>query len=529
MVIAGITTLGLIVGRNLLQGGFPPGVDTPTFLHMAWFTRETISGAGGFQDPYWYGGIPIFTTYPPLSYGIVGVLAAIPGVGLVFTYTVALLAAYVGTGLATYYLARQLDNARSWSALAAMLTMLAYPVHVTVGLWGWYSSIVALPLALMALAMLERSFRYGRGRWAIAGGVFLGLSVLAHHMTAFAFALWLPGWVVFYYVRQPDRRRDLNKTFWLFTGATAAVTVWWIIPWAVNLAAAGFQREIPGLWSFPLAEYLNAITRRDLIGLYAYPTYLGIGLILMAVGGVIQGLLSPSRSTPYAVLLVVLVAISLSEQVNPLIRMRPLDGLDVARFQLYMVPIIAVVGLPFLATVGIALVGLVRLRNTPVWLPPAISGLFVALILGQALWDGAVSSQRLFKPYHVTREAQLALEWLGSEEHRGKVLGVGFWHWDDFLLPYMFNQPVVDGWHDEGTKNWRTVRVLRMMMWSGKVDIPQAHALLGELDGRYIAVQDYFSGESPEQFRAALKLRPDLFSQVSDWGEVTIFERLSQE
>ena len=504
-------------------------MDTPTFLHMAWFTRETISGAGGFQDPYWYGGIPIFTTYPPLSYGLVGALAAIPGVGLVFIYTVALLAAYVGTGLATYYLARQLDNARSWSALAAMLTMLAYPVQVTVGLWGWYSSIVALPLALMALAMLERSLRYGRGRWAIAGGVFLGLSVLAHHMTAFAFALALPGWVVFYYFRQPDQRKDLYKTFALFAGATAAVTIWWIIPWAVNLAAAGFQREIPGLWSFSLAQYLDAITQRDLIGLYAYPTYLGIGLIAMAVGGVIQGLISPSRSTPYAVLLIVLVAVSLGEQVNPLIRVRPLDGLDVARFQLYMVPIIAILGLPFLVSVRGALVDMVRLRNTPGWLPAVTGGLFVALIVGQAVWDGAVASQRLFKPYRITPEAQLALEWLGGEEHQGKVLCVGFWHWDDFLLPYMYNRSVVDGWHDEGAENWRTVRVLRNMMWSGEVDIPQAHALLGELDGRYIAVQDYFTGESPGKFRSALKLRPDLFLQVADWGEVTIFERLSQE
>jgi len=128
----------------------------------------------------------------------------------------------------------------------------------------------------------------------------------------------------------------------------------------------------------------------------------------------------------------------------------------------------------------------------------------------------------------VTPAAQQALDWFGQEGHQGKVLGVGFWHWDDFLLPYYLHQAVVDGWHDEGAKNWRNVRPLRMMMWTGEVDVPRAYQLLGDLGGRYIAVQGYFAGESPEKFRTALRGYPDLFSEVADWGETTIFERIPQ-
>ena len=478
------------------------------------------------MDPYWYGGFRLYTTYPPLSYVLVGAMAAVPGVGLVFSYKTALLVAYIGTGVATFVLARQLGNARPWSALAAVLTMLAYPLLVTVGLWGWFSSVVALPLALVALAMLERAYHGGRARLAVWGGVALGLSVLAHHMTAFAFALGLPAWVLFYYLCQPALRRRLYRVTLLFVGATTVTTTWWLVPWAFNLLEAGFVRETPGLWSFTLTEYLESITRIDLIGFYAYPTYLGIGLIVMAIGGTVQAIAVHSRSTPYAVLLLLLVAFSLGEQVNPLVRVRPLDGLDVARFQLYMVPVIAVVGLPFLASVGTAVVELVRFLRPPVWLPTAISGLLAALILGQGVWDGVLASQRLFQPYRVTPEAQQALDWFGQEGHQGNVLGVGFWHWDDFLLPYYLRQAVVDGWHDEGARNWRTVRPLRMMMWEGPVDIPEAYLLLGELDGRYIAVQDYFAGESPEEFRTALREYPGLFAEVADWGEVTIFERM---
>ncbi|MEE8442239.1 MAG: 6-pyruvoyl-tetrahydropterin synthase-related protein, partial [Dehalococcoidia bacterium] len=308
LVVVALSIVGLVVARHLLQDGFPPGVDTPTFLHMSWFTRETLLGDGGLIDPYWYDGFPMFTTYPPLSYTVVGALAALPGFGLIFTYKLVLIAAYIGTGVATYALAREIGNTRPWCALAAMLTMLAHPVLVSVGLWGWFSSIVALPLALAALAMLERAYHGGRARFAVAGGVALGLAVLAHHMTAFALVLGLPAWVLLYHLRHPGERRRLYRMVLLFSGAVAVTTVWWIIPWALNLLEVGFQREIPGNWSFPLDRYLRAITQGDLIGMYAYPTYLGIGLIVMAIGGMVQAVMVPSRATPYVILLVLLVA-----------------------------------------------------------------------------------------------------------------------------------------------------------------------------------------------------------------------------
>ncbi len=524
--MAAITAVGLLMARHLLLPGFPPGVDTPTFLHLSWFTRETLQGNGGWVDPYWYGGFRPFTTYPPLSYGVVGALAAVPGIGFVFIYKVVLLAAYVGTGMATYLLARQLGSARSWSALAAVLTVLAYPLMVAVGLWGWFSSMVALPLALVALALLERAYSGRRIRWAVAGGMALGLSVLAHHMTAFAFALGLPGWFLYCYLEQRISRQHLYRVTALFGVATVVIITWWVVPWARNLLEAGFQRETPGIWSFSLAQYLGAITQRGLIGLYAYPNYLGFGLIAMAIGGTVQSFLVPSRLTPYATLLVVLVALSLGEQVNPLVRVRPLDGLDVARFPVYMTPVIAVVGVPFLSSVGTAIVGLTRLRHPPAWLPRAAIGVIVALVIGLAAWDGAESSQKLFRPYQVTPATQQALGWFGQAEHQGKELGVGFWHWDDFLLPYYLRHAVVDGWHDEGARNWRTVRALRIMMWSGNVDVPRAYKLLEELGGQYLAVQDYFTGESPDKFRVALAEHPELFSKVADWGEVSVYERV---
>ncbi|MBI4198335.1 MAG: hypothetical protein HY533_04420 [Chloroflexi bacterium] len=520
--------LGVVIARNLLLEGFPPGVDTPTFLHLSWFTRETLQGRGGLVDPYWYSGFPAFTAYPPLSYGLVGLLASVPGVGLVFIYKVVLLAAYVGTGYATYFLARQLGQTRPWAALGGAVTLASYPLLVAVGLWGWYSSVFALALALLSLGLLERAYRRNSIRTAAASGLAMGASFLAHHMTAGALALGLPFWFLFCYSALPGQRRTLLKVSILFLAAALATTLWWALPWLSNLLRADFQREIPGLWSFPGFLYLRALTNRDLIGWYAYPNYVGIGLTALAIGGILHAFVARTPARPYAVLLLLLLAFSLGEQVNLLIRVGPLRGLDVARFQLYMAPVTVVVGLPFLSSLGTAFAQLAGRSKASRWLPTLGSSLAVTLLLLQTGWDTAKASDRLFKPYRLTSEAQAMVRWLGEEGREGKVLGVGFWHWDDFFLPYYLHQPVVDGWHDEGAKDWRPVRALRVMMWFREIDVPRAHALLGELDGRYIAVQDYYFGESPKEFRLALQQHPQLFSQVADWGTVTLFERIPE-
>ena len=124
---------------------------------MAWFTKETLLGNGGLTDPYWYGGFSVFSIYPPLGYGIVGVIASIPGVGFILTYKIVLLLSYSLVGTTTYYIARKLGNGFSLSLFAGLIVILAYPVQASVGLWGWYSTIAAIPLALLSLILLEKA------------------------------------------------------------------------------------------------------------------------------------------------------------------------------------------------------------------------------------------------------------------------------------------------------------------------------------------------------------------------------------
>ena len=528
LVALAYALLTLALARNVLAQGFPPGVDTPTFLHMSWFTSETLHGRGGYTDPYWYGGFPVFTTYPPLSYGVVGLLDAIPGIGLVFVFKAALLAAYAGVGCAAYFLARQLGNSRPWSALGGALALTAYPLLAAGGLWGWSPTIWALAFALLSLGLLERAYQRDSRRLAIYGGLAMGAAFLSHHMTAGGMALGLPFWFLYVLLADKEERPRLVRVSIAFTTAAVLSVAWWVVPWLYNLAQADFHREAPGLWSFAPLTYVQRLADRSMMGQYTYPNYIGAGLTVLAIGGILHAFVAQTRALPYAALLLLLLAVSLGAQANPLIRIGPLTGLDVARFQLYMAPVIAVVGLPFLSSLGVAIAQLVGQGRAFRWLPAVGGVLAVALLVGQTAWDSAGASAKLFHTYRISPEAQEMVRWLGEPGREGKALGVGFWNWDDFFLPAELHQPVVDGWHDEGARDWRQVRALRLMMWTGEIDVPKTYELLGELDGRYIAVQDYYPGESPKKFREALQQNPQLFAQVADWGQVTLFERVVQ-
>ena len=515
-----------LIARNLLFEGLPPGVDSPTFLHMAWFTKETLLGNGGLTDPYWYGGFSLFSIYPPVGYGIVGVIASIPGIGFVLTYKIVLLLAYSAVGTTTYYTARRLDNGFSLSLLAGLVAILAYPMQASVGLWGWYSTIVALPLALLSLILLEKSLDGNRAITAVLGGVVLGLSVLSHHMTAFAFGIFLPIWLIYHFLTKPDLLNHLFKVSILFVLGVTITTIWWIIPWATSLLEYGFEREIPGIWSFPLHRYFKASLDGELIGSHIYPSYVGFGLILMVVGGLIHTLTSVSRTTPYAILLLVIIALSLGEAVNPIVKLWPFSRLDVARFQVYAIPLIAVVGLPFLKDAMKTITSLIALAIKRTLPASLATGLIIGLIAGPMVWDSSVTSSKIFKPYLVTSDAQAAFNWLDQEGREGNVLGVGSWHWHTFLMPYILGRSVVDGWHDEGAKNWQKVRALRTMMWTGDVDPARVHSILKELDGRYVVIENRHPGESPKKFKDALLKKNDLFNQVAKLNKVSIFEVL---
>ena len=538
-VFGAFSLLGVLLFWPIFGADYPSGVDTPTFLHLSWVTKLAASGqlTDPFQDPYWYGGFPYLVAYPPLGYGLVGVISAVTGLNFINVYVALLVMAYGGIAAATYWLACELGLRRWTAAFTGVLVALAYPVLNAIFLWGWFTSVLALPIGLVSFIFLEKSMRTGRWGLAAWGGVCMALSILTHHMTGLSLGLGLAGWLVYNAAAGSYSRRQVLAFSGLFAGVTALVVAPWGIPFTIHTLDVGFRREVPGLWSLGFTTYRTHIIDSGLIGEYVYQSYLGVTLIVLAIGGTVYALLERQRLAGMSIALLVLLWFSMGAELNPLIRVYPFSGLDTARFHLFMVPFMAILGgalvertFTLLRDVCSPLTS--RLRSSQAGL--LWYALVVAVVAAVLLFPvkEALKARELMAPYEVNQSVGEAINWLAegptSEDGgQGLVYSVGLWNWDAFLIPYLADRPLVDGWADEGAPNVHQVRPLRLMGWTHNVNIGRAHELLSGLGAEYVLVNLADLGdESSRDYFKGFEAHPEWFQNRKQWEDVAVFQVL---
>ena len=365
----------------------------------------------------------------------------------------------------------------------------------------------------------------------------MALSILTHHMTGLSLGLALVGWFLYHAASGTYPRRSVVKLSVLFGAVAFLVVLPWGIPFVAHVLDVGFRREVPGLWALSISSYSRNIIDTGLIGGFVYPSYLGITLMVLAIGGTIYALIEWRRLAGLAIGLLVLMWFSMGADVNPIIRVYPFSGLDAAQFHLYMVP--------FMAILGAALVERIYTHVRDMW--PTLSQR-LSEVLARRLWY-AVSTAGLvavlafpvadawearshMEPYNVDSSVKAAIQWLAdapydNETSGGRVYAIGLWNWHTFLVPYLADKPLVDGWHDEGARNVEEVRQLRMMGWTGNVDIAGAHQILSNLGGEYVLVNrtsDY-PLDSSNKFWDGFKADAG-FEIMDQWGDVAVFRVL---
>jgi hypothetical protein len=515
--------LGVFLIWPVFGGDFPPGVDTPTFLHLAWVTRLALTGeiSPPWVDPFWYGGrFPYLQAYPPLAYGLVGGVSAVTGVEWVGVYRGVLAVGYVGTGWATAWLAQEMGLARWTALLAGLVALLGYPVLAALGLWGWFTSCVALPLVLLGYGLLERGVWRGKGGWAALGGVCFGLGALAHHMTAFGIGLALLPWGVYALVRGVPGRRQVVRAGAAFMGATGVVALPWGIPFLLHALPVGFRREIPGVWAFPPVLYAWHAISPEYIGRYIYPSYLGGSLVLFGILGLGYAIGEGRRLPGVALVLLCLVWFSLGVGGNPLYRFYPFSGLDTARFSLFLMPFMAILAAA-VVDAGARAMG----RRLPTLAARGVAGVLAVALVALPAKDAWTFRQRI-QPYRVDPQVRDALGWLATHTApHDLIFSGGMWFWDTFLIPYLSRRPLVHGWHDEGAPSWRQVGALRGAVWSAHGSVEEVYATLKALGARYVVVgEGLFSPEASGAFRQGLDSHPQGFSLRARWERVRIYQ-----
>ena len=543
-IFGAFSILSTVVLWPIFGRDFPPGVDSPTFLHLAWVTKLAVSGqlSDPFTDPYWYNGFPYMVSYPPLGYGLVGLIGAIPSFSIIVVYQIVLVMAIGGVGICTYWLAREFGLTWWSAALAAVLTVIAYPTLSAIFLWGWFPSVLALPPALLAVTFLERAVRTNNWRPAAWGGLSLGICALVHHMTGAAFAMTLVGWFAFQLAFGHCTRGRATLFFVLFGAITALVVLPWGIPFLLHILDVDFQREIPGNWLPAISTYRSSITNRDLIGSFVYPSYLVSWPILgLAIGAIIYSLKSKHRVAGATTMLLFLTWFSMGEKANPLIQYYPFSGLDVARFPLYMIPFIALLA-GWLVDTAVTAAGPLQARLTSSRWPrlwPAAIALLLVGILALPVQD-MVKARGNMDSYHVDKDMAAALDWLsirsaGDEgTSADRLYCVGCWNWDAFLIPYTAKTAIVDGWADEGAPNVELVRPLRHISWnfgryqSSAVDGQEVHHILTRLRATHVLLAPYYPLEDTKGFEREFQAHPELFGLRKSWGALAMYEVLSR-
>ena len=515
-------------------GDYPPGVDTPAFLHLSWVADLAFTGnlPDRLEDPFWYGGFN-YLVYPPLSYGLVGLITAITPASLAHVYASVLILAYGAFGFSTWFLAREF-GLRWWPAgLAGVFTLLAYSSLNSVFLWGWFTTVVSLPFALLSVAFLERSFQRRSKRAALAAGVLMALATLAHHMTGLSIVMGLTLWMAFRLFRERDSRREMFVSCLIAAVATLILILPWAIPFLITTADTGFRREIPGNWLVPLGTYTTNILDPGLVGEFVYPSYLGIVLTAFALLGAFLSFVEGNRLASVTSILAVLLWFSLGANANPLINHYPLSGLDVARFHIFMTPFMALLAASAVERSIAALAQASRRLQSPSSWGVALA-VAISVVLAYPVYT-ALQARNLAEPYRVETQVRQALDWIEDNSPNdgstpSSVYAVGFWNWQAFLVPALTGQRIVDGWHDEGADNVRSIRQLRNMAWppGGPVDAEKVHEILSDLDGRFVLLyRAYWQGERVDEHWEKLEERPDLFQHRQTWGDIGIFEVLA--
>ncbi len=508
--------------------GSPPGVDTPTFLHMAWVLEQGLTGdlSALWMDRYWYGGWPYVQAYPPVAYGIIAIISALSPIPIEISYRIATVLALIGLGLSVYALALEYQVHKAIALWAGVLSLLSYSLFVSLGIFGWFSTVVAIPFSIAGLALLERAIRTGSRQASIASGILFGLSLLAHHMTGFGIAVAMVPWALYHLLAKPYPRRQTARMIAYSAATVTAVAGVWMIAFLVHVTGVGFEREVPGNWRVDVEEMRRRAMERSFIGREAYPSYIGLIQVPLAIAGIIYAFVSRDRLIGPALMLFVLTWIAFGENAMPLLNYYPFSGLDVARFTVFMAPLMSVLAAVFLGSIAMDITRLADGRRVLISRAVQVAitaGMLALLVI--PVQDSRRAQARL-SPTLTTAPVEQAIQWLREETpESARILSVGFRNWHTWWVPERSGRPIMGGWNDEGAPDWRTIREIRHMGWFGRVNSLRLYDIMELRETDYLLIYHWEALDSPALFEAAAGQDPFLFTRAAAWPGVTIFER----
>ncbi|MCC6265417.1 MAG: hypothetical protein IT169_17725 [Bryobacterales bacterium] len=176
------------------------------FIGIATHLRHHFSLTGWF--PYWYGGIPFPSTYPPLSHVLTALWSWAAGHSVALSYHQVSAVTYclIPPALSCLALSLRAPRLPAWMAglfatLASPSAWLIHPIGSEMGGWrharrfqvlvafGEYPNLASILFCLIALALLALAFRSRNPLWSILASLACAATALSNWLGAFVLAL----------------------------------------------------------------------------------------------------------------------------------------------------------------------------------------------------------------------------------------------------------------------------------------------------------------------------------------------------
>jgi len=206
-------------------------------------------------NPYWYFGVPMWRTYPPLSYYMVVSLSwmlnhsMLEEIVMMWSFLVFSL-----VSTSTYLLAKEMGLKRLGSLISSILFLFSFNLLAYWGI-GSYPNVTSVAFSPLALLFFYRAAKKRNLANTFAAGLTFAAVILTHVMNAIILSIFVVVLSVLMIVREhsllyvsrgpltpPKYTLILPKILFGIILIAAALSLWWVLPFSVTYLSA---RAIP--------------------------------------------------------------------------------------------------------------------------------------------------------------------------------------------------------------------------------------------------------------------------------------------
>ena len=280
-----LTIFAVLYGAALIYVFFPliavnqilPGGDTMGhFLALTQFLSGLQNGHFFQYTASWFGGMPLFILYAPLSFlimaGAVFAFGKFLSVFIIFRWFIFL--SFAVFPLPFYFFLKEFvgEKAARWGLWLSLLVVFYPPIQNFAGLGasgavvnGLFDEMFAVSLLLIYLTIIKRLVDKRSLKLVVWGGVVLGLLFLAHTLTSIM-AGWLTLLIAIFYCKHWFK----EKYFWSLFGVIGLgflLSAFWLVPFIHALPFSSAERvDVTPFTGSPLNLFFNFDLAKIIVG-----------------------------------------------------------------------------------------------------------------------------------------------------------------------------------------------------------------------------------------------------------------------